>query len=275
MSGDTQVFRIDGPSAENLSGLEHDGFIAYPDVLTDEARHGLTDEILRCHAVADFLDTSQRNGEDSSELSFVEKPWNEKGRWAQGLFDAPLVSALLRASLGQRYHFCHSSIHIGLPGAGPVPFHQDNSPIDPRDRSKSYMQMLYYPNGFSRGDGSLWVIPGSHRIANFGEYAPYGPPHELVDAAFLNERYIDQTGRALHEEELELPPGSMVFLDARTYHAVSAKPDDSPQEIRLFSNYIFKAPGQQHRLTQEIPQGWLADADTERRQLFDRPAYSS
>jgi hypothetical protein len=75
--------------------------------------------------------------------------------------------------------------------------------------------------------------------------------------------------------ELELPPGSMVFLNGRCFHGVWPKPSDSPEEARLFVFYVFKNGGK-HRHTQPIPPRWLppasdrSDYAEHRRMLLDR-----
>ena len=269
------MFRIERPSKADLAAFYEDGYAVFPDVLTDEGREGLTAEILRCAEVVDFLQMAD------AERGRLSKPhrlsvigWNDKGPFADQLFDAPLVTALLSAVLGEVYHFCHSTIRISMRGSLGLGFHQDNLPTDTSEIHKGYIQMLYYPNGFTRGDAGLSVIPGSHRIDDWGEYAPYGPLLGVATPQLLDERFGRQAGRRLEVMELSLPPGSMVFMNARVFHAVAPKPVESPQEMRLFANYIFKEPGAPHPKTQVIPPEWLARAGTARRRLFDRPAHA-
>lgn len=153
-------------------------------------------------------------------------------------------------------------------------FHQDNLPVDTSELHKGYIQMLYYPNGATRGDASLSVIPGSHRIDDWGEYAPHGPLLGVATPELLDERFAAQAGRPLRAVELELPPGSMVCMNARVFHAVAPKPADSAQAMRLFTNYIFKEPGSPHPKTQAIPPEWMMRAGPERRMLFEREPYA-
>lgn len=270
-----RIFRIDAPSAKDLATFHEDGYVAFRGALTDEGRQGLAEEILRCEQVVPFLRmTDEERGRLGKPHQMSVRPWNDKGPWSDQLFDAPLVRALLRATIGEAYHFCHSTLRVSLRGAGGLGFHQDNQPVNLAERQKWYIQMLYYPTGFRLGDAGLSVIPGSHRIADWGEHGPYGPKGDVVTPEFLTEKYGKQAGRALQAVELELPPGSVVFLNARTFHAVSPKPEDSPQEVRLFSNYIFKEPGSPHRNTQAIPPEWVERAGPERRRLFEREAYA-
>ena len=86
--------------------------------------------------------------------------------------------------------------------------------------------------------------------------------------------FDDQAGRELKLKHLELPLGSMVYLNARMFHGVAPKPLDSPQAFRLFVIDIFKAVGPPHRHTQAIPAAWLEQASPSRRRLFQREPYT-
>ncbi len=125
--------------------------------------------------------------------------------------------------------------------------------------------MLYYPNGFTRGDRNLSVIPGSHRVS---------PTPDVTVEKLLAGEYDGVAGRPLKAEALELPPGSMIFLNARTFHVVAPKPLDSPQPYRIFLNYIFKEAGPPHRWTQVVPPEWLENANPHRKTLFQREPYT-
>jgi hypothetical protein len=233
--------------------------------MTDEFREAFLAEVFDSKLVTDFFAVPE--GERPGTVLF-SRPWDEKGPCADALFDATLVRSLLEMAVGPRYHFCHSAIALSLRGTGALAFHQDNEPLDPGDADKPYVQILYYPNGFRRVDTSLSVIAGSHKVV------PVRPAEgEPITAALLNERYGDQLEQPFREEQLELPPGSFVFLNARMYHAVAPKPEDSPQECRVYANYIYKDPTSRHHWTQPIPPAWLETDDPHRLALFDRPAY--
>ena len=94
------------------------------------------------------------------------------------------------------------------------------------ERDKYYIQILYYPNGFKRGDRNLKVIPGSHLVA---------PTAEATPERMLAGDYDAEAGRKLVELPLEVAPGSVVYINARIFHAVDAKPVDSPQPYRIFN----------------------------------------
>ena len=267
------MFRIDRPSDDDLALFHQNGYVAFPDVLTDAGREGLTNEILSTPEVVKFLQmTDEERGQQRKPHRLNILAWNDKGPFAEQLFDAPLVTALLRAIIGETYHFSQSTVRISMPGAEGLEFHQDNHPIDLSEQNKWCVQMLYYPDGFERGDASLWVIPGSHRITDWRKYAPYGPRIGEMTPELLTEIYGDQIGKEVVAEELALPPGSMVVMNAKMFHAVSPKALDSPQPIRLFANYVFKESNSPHNQTQSIPPEWIEKATPERRKLFEREA---
>ena len=264
----TDIFRITAPAAEDFAAFHAEGYVAFPAVLRDAGLAGLTDEILRHEAVAAYL---EKSAAEPDRLRLSYRNCDDKDFWSDQLIDAPLVKALLQGLDSEGFHFCHSTLSLSLPGAAGIDFHQDHhhwkhdNPINIAERQRWYIQMLYYPNGFRRGDASLALIPGSQRI---------GETPDLTPAKLLSGECDEEAGRPLKEHALELPAGSMVFLNARCFHTVAAKPVDSPQQYRLFANYIFKEVGPPHRCTQPIPPWWLEGANAYRKSLFERPAYA-
>ena len=261
-----RIFRIDSPTARHLECFYEEGYVAFPDLFADEARQGFVDELMHLRPVEDFFKKSDAElRELGKPYRLSVKPWNDKGPWADGLFDAPFVRSILRKILGESYHFCHSSLAVSIRGAAGIRFHQDHHhwfhahPVNRNQRDRWYIQMLYYPNGFSRGDGSLSILAGSQKASPL-EF----PADRLSRGDFGPFRRVD----------LELPPGSVVVLNARAFHGVSQKPENSTQRYRLFSNYIFKEAGPPHLNTQEIPQRWLHGVSGHRKQIFDRRSYT-
>ena len=263
------LFRLAGPSQADIDSFHNDGYIVFPDVLTDRARGNLIAEITEYAPVRQYLDASEQNGGEPK--SYFIRPWNERRLYGDRLIDDPFTTSLLQSTIGGDYHFCHSALNIAPRGVGAVPYHQDHhhwkheNPINLAERDKYYVQILYYPNGFTLGDRNLKVIPGSHRVA---------PTEAATPERMLAGEFDAETGRPLKEKRLSLPPGSMVYINARIFHAVEAKPLDSPRRYRIFNIDIFKEAGPPHRYTQEIPPEWMAHADATRRKLFTREAYT-
>ena len=264
------LFRLAGASEADIDSFHNDGYIVFPDVLTDRARGNLIAEITEYAPVRQYLDASEQNGGGEPKSYFI-RPWNERRLYGDRLIDDPFTTSLLQSTIGGDYHFCHSALNIAPRGVGAVPYHQDHhhwkheNPINLAERDKYYVQILYYPNGFTLGDRNLKVIPGSHRVA---------PTEAATPERMLAGEFDAEAGRALKEKRLSLPPGSMVYINARIFHAVEAKPLDSPRRYRIFNIDIFKEAGPPHRYTQEIPPEWMAHADATRRKLFTREAYT-
>ena len=117
-------------------------------------------------------------GRANNPPTYFVRPWNDRGLWGNRLIDAPLVTALLQATIGTDYHFCHSAMNITPRGTKRLGFHQDyhhwfhENPINLAERDKWYIQILYYSNGFKRGDRNLMITPGSHRVVPTGDVTP-------------------------------------------------------------------------------------------------------
>ena len=263
------LFRLARPSPADIDAFHRDGYIVYPDVFTDEAREELVEEIAQLEPVSQYI-RGLDDQQDEATAYFV-RPWNDRGPCGDRLIDDPFISALLKTTIGDDYHFCHSALNIAPRGAAAIPYHQDHhhwkhdNPVNLAERGRYYIQVLYYLNGFELGDRNLRVIAGSHRVA---------PTEEATPERMLAGEFDAEAGRELEERRLALPPGSMVYINARILHAVEEKPVDSPQPYRIFNIDIFKEPGPPHRFTQEIPAEWMERASPERRKLFMREAYS-
>ena len=263
-------FRLDTPSAADLDSFHNDGYIFFPDVLKEESRENLVDEIYANDEVCEYIEARETDP-DAEPRSYFTRPWNIRGPIGHQLIDDPFVTALLRETIGPDYHFCHSALNLAPRGIGPIPYHQDHhhwkheNPVNHAERDKYYIQILYYPNGSKRGDRNLKVIPGSHLVA---------PTEEATPERMLTGDYDAEAGRKLAELRLDVAPGSMVYINARIFHAVEAKPIDSPQPYRIFNIDIFKEAGPPHRYTQEIPTEWIESADAYRKKLFLRDAYA-
>jgi hypothetical protein len=263
------LFRLASPSPADIGSFHRDGYIVYPDVFTDEAREEIIGEITQLEAVSEYI-RGLDNQADGVPPDFV-RPWNDRGPCGDRLIDDPFISALLQTTIGNDYHFCHSALNIAPRGAPEVPYHQDHhhwkhdNLVNLAERGRYYIQVLYYLNGFTCGDRNLRVIAGSHRVA---------PTEAATPERMLAGEFDAAVGRKLEETHLALPKGSMVYINARIFHAVAEKPADSPHPYRIFNIDIFKEVGPPHRFTQQIPAAWMERAGPERRKLFTRAAYS-
>ena len=213
------IFRLNTPTEDDIATFHQDGYVVFPEAFTDEGLTGLIDEILNLNTVKDYFKSlADLWAEANNPPTYFVRPWNDRGPWGDRLIDAPLVTALLQATIGTDYHFCHSAMNIAPRGTKRLGFHQDQ--------------------------------------------------HH-----WFHENPIN-LGRKLEAHRLELPPGSMVYLNARTFHGVESKPLDALQEFRLFVIDIFKQAGPPHRYTQEIPAEWMDNASPARKKMFLRETFS-
>ena len=70
------LFRISGPTEADIDSFHNDGYIVYPDVLTDEARENLIAEITEYEPVREYLNALEQNGREPK--SYFIRPWNER-----------------------------------------------------------------------------------------------------------------------------------------------------------------------------------------------------
>jgi hypothetical protein len=252
--------------------FRRDGFAVFEAALSPAARAALADEILQSEASAAAFAAGGAGYSSERGAGAID----HCGPYADALLDAPLIQELLgRVFEGGRYEVCHTTYSARPPGRKGGGLHQDfafgPSPWCEPGAEARYqsISLFVYPLGFARGDGHLRVVPGSCRVSAFDLLA--GPTlADTLGQPELVERFRSRHGLA--PRELELPPGSFLVCDNRTWHAVADRPRDSPQPFRLFRNYVFKTAGSApHQSTQPIPPQWLEGATEHRRMLFGRP----
>lgn len=222
--------------------------------------------------------------------------WDCKGPVSDALMDAPLPMGFLEAIMGPKFNLCHCSMNITSRGHAQrlppdifPPLHQDagasttdriasyksqQSQFDnySEERDDWYISCFYYVDGLQAGDGSLCVVPGSHRL----------PPVQTVpgtlstaEAGARLEALIVEHG--LVPQMLDLPPGSLIIHNSMCYHGVEPKPSDAEKEHRVFADYIYKSYQYPRARTQPIPLEWLTSVKDDparyarRKILFDRP----
>ena len=88
------LFRHQAPSPADIDSFHNDGYIFYPDVLTDVAREGLIAEIYQQQNVQCYLETIEEQSADDRTSYFV-RPWNDRGPIGHQLIDDPFVLSLI------------------------------------------------------------------------------------------------------------------------------------------------------------------------------------
>ena len=126
------LFRLSGPSQEDIDSFHNDGYIAYPDVLTDDGREGLIEEITQhFEPTRQYIETLN-NGEKPERAYFI-RPWNDRGEYSDRLIDDPFITALICATIGDAYHFCHSALNIAPPWDRANSIPSRPSPLEARE----------------------------------------------------------------------------------------------------------------------------------------------
>ena len=87
------LFRLQGPSQADIDSFHNDGYIAYPNVFTDEARERLIKEIEGLDQVREYV--QQLEGNSGEPTSYFIRPWNERGPYSDQLIDDPFIASLL------------------------------------------------------------------------------------------------------------------------------------------------------------------------------------
>jgi len=86
------LFRLSGPSQADIDSFHNEGYIAYPDVFTDDGREGLIEEITqRFEPTRQYIEAL--NNGDSQERSYFIRPWNDRGEYSDRLIDDPFITA--------------------------------------------------------------------------------------------------------------------------------------------------------------------------------------
>ena len=279
--------------AAALASFRRDGFIVFEGLLSAADSGQLRQEILRCEEVQAALDggcevlgrevgaqplTSLYSMGSATSLDSSAHHWLEPGSLSDRLADPPLIRGLLRHIIGPTFHLSTAGAGVKGRDTPSLRFHQDHwhwrsdYPVNLAARDSPYLQLLWYPDGFAVKDASLMVVPGSHAIDPLiVEPLPFA---YIKDA----ETKLLATHGLSPVELAPMPPGSLVFMNARTYHAVTPKPASSPTALRLSCKYTYKGPGPPMAGTMIVPEGLLRAAregdDPVRRMLLEREAFT-
>ena len=208
----------------------------------------------------------------------------------------------LAAVMGPRFSLCHSSMNITSRGhaerlaSGAFPgLHQDagagladrvasyrsqqaQSQRYTEERDDWYVSCFFYVDGLQPGDGSLCILPGSHRLPPVDPgvaLAARGQMLSGAEAVAGLERLVEAHG--LQPKMLDLPPGTLIIHNSMCYHGAEPKPAGAVKEHRIFADYIYKSYQYPKARTQPIPLEWLTSVKDDpvryarRKMLFDRP----
>ena len=206
------LFRLSGPSQADIDSFHDNGYIVYPDVFTDDGREGLIEEITQHFEPTRQYIEALNNG-DEQQRSYFIRPWNDRGEYSDRLIDDPFHYGANTGNYRRRIPLlplCPSTSHpagsVRLDSTRTITIGSMRTPSTSPSATTTIYRFCTNPNGFTRGDRNLKVIPGSHKVA---------PTKEATPERMLAGDFDEEAGRKLEEKRLELPPGSMVYIDAR------------------------------------------------------------
>jgi hypothetical protein len=76
----TPMFRREARSAAEIAAFHRDGYIAFPEILTETALAGLIEEVHAQEAVKAFLAMSEEERRaQGNPLVYFVRPWNDRG----------------------------------------------------------------------------------------------------------------------------------------------------------------------------------------------------
>ncbi|MCW8130327.1 MAG: phytanoyl-CoA dioxygenase family protein [Planctomycetota bacterium] len=188
--------------------LEVEGMLA-PDrleMLREEAHAVLKDPAVKRSSAADYLQDQYA----TQWGVFSEHLWLDEERLGGSILfvrENPAAREVASALLGEPARATKVSMQVMYPRCGcKQPWHQDHTPNDPK---LWWINCMYYLDDMSAANGSLMVIPGSHRTVLNARMQDYG----LVPGA------VRLTPRA----------GSAVFFYGQILHAADEHRGERPR----------------------------------------------
>ena len=190
-------------TAQQRESLERDGYLVVPSLLTEAVIGQMTsrlEELVR-QAVAAW---EAHPSPDIVEPGIVRAKLDLADPDFAACTDHPLLAQAATAVLGQGWHLAALNLRAPLPGCG----HQGLHPDFAERRAHGPWQTLsamWCITAFTKDNGPLRVIPGSHRVSN--------PPIDML--AF-------GSGMGPHPDEVRIvaPAGSVImFNSADLWHS--------------------------------------------------------
>lgn len=254
-----RIFQDRPITDEDVARYREDGFIVFESIMTDEARSHFIDFIDQSPEVQDLLNgtrplTHKKPFHGSTRNPLLNDPVTER------MVDDPFLVEVLSRTIGE-FRFDHAGCTLHRPGSKGFAWHHDCY-WGPGQRN-AYVGFLTYLDGFRRGDGSLSVVRGSHRVQN-----PDPQARGAKDWRDLTGGWMERTGVQLEEVHLELPAGSVVFHNTWNYHSVSPKPAGSAPRHYMYIGY--RQPGGLFPASMTLDEAFLNRQSPERRKLFER-----
>jgi hypothetical protein len=204
--------------------MDADGHHVLPGILTPPARADLTGALARIDQLRGELD------------DLPNRYAAEYDTYLASLIAHPQLVGLARAILGDdvRYDHCVTLNRSG--GNGGIGWHSHS--YGEERPELGFVRIFFYVNGFTKDDGGLKVICGSHLLR---DHKLHGPADDDVRESWMRGKTNPNTGEEFAIEGLDAPAGSVVVMWTHAAHAVTPRQPGS--DTRWCVVYAYRNPG--------------------------------
>lgn len=209
---------------DQKAALDRDGHLLVPGLLTPGARQRLTAALEHIEALP------PKEGHEPRRFAAEFDPYLES------LIGHPQLLDLARQVLGDDIRYDHC-VALSRPGGnGGVHWHSHE--YGERRPELGFLRIFFYVNGFTKGDGGLKVVPGSHL---FRDRDIHAASDAELETGWMAGKTHPLTGAPLTIEALEAPPGTVALMWTHAAHGVSPRLPAS--DTRWTVVYAYRNPG--------------------------------
>ena len=218
--------------------MDADGHYGLPCIRTQPARAGLTGSLARLEQLRAALD--DRPNRYAAEYD----------AYLASLIAHPQLVGLARAILGDDVRYDHC-VTLNRPGGnGGIRWHSHS--YGEERPELGFVRIFFYVSGFTKDDGGLKVVPGSHLLRDAKLHAR--TDDDLRDG-WMRGKTNPDTGEEFVIEGLDAASGSVAVMWTHAAHAVT--PRKRASDTRWCVVYAYRNPGLPSRarwVTQEFEQ---------------------
>lgn len=204
--------------------LDTDGHLLYPGLLTPQTCEQLTAALARIETL---------NAQDERARGHAA----EYDAYLASIIAHPQMLELAQNVLGPDIRFDHCVGLVRPANNGGLHWHSHEYADDRPELG--FVRIFFYVNGFTKQDGGLKVVPGSHLFRDASLRAQ--TDDELRDGWLAGKQH-PQTGRPLAIEHLDAPPGTVALMWTHAAHAVTPRQPSS--DTRWTVVYAYRNPGE-------------------------------
>lgn len=217
------IFQTYQFGAAEKERLDTDGHLLCPGLLTPQTCQRLTAALARIQALSEQNDRARGYAA-------------EHDAYLASLIAHPQLLDLARNVLGPDIRFDHCVTLARPAHDGGIHWHSHEYAHDRPELG--FVRIFFYVNGFTKEDGGLKVVPGSHLWRDASLRAA---TDEELRAGWLAGKQHPRTGRPLEIEWLDAPPRTVALMWSHSAHAVTPRQPHS--DTRWAVVYAYRNPG--------------------------------